>query len=227
MFLPEIVKLDDQAWNIYQSTPHRWVFNKLEVALRQGLHAGPAAVAPQHDGWYVSRPIYNLYGMGVGAERFHYDASMETLLNNHAVVPPGHFWCEWLPGDHLSTDYRKTVDGDWVAVSVWRGVHYSDENLTKFKHWERLPGSDAPPIPDMFDFLDDVPAFNFESRDGKVVEVHLRLGDMPDVPVGARLVPIWEEDGLVEPDVMDPDPEMFEFRVSGHIKSLRKGFLIK
>jgi hypothetical protein len=70
---PVLAEEDFQAWNLYRDTEHRWVFNKLEVALRQGLHAGPAATAPDRNGTYIYRPIYNLYGMGIGAKKFKYD----------------------------------------------------------------------------------------------------------------------------------------------------------
>ena len=58
---------DEQAWVAFPQ--HRWVFNKLEVALKLGYEAGPACVPVQHTGTYIVRPIYNLYGMSVGAKR--------------------------------------------------------------------------------------------------------------------------------------------------------------
>ena len=48
---------DEEAWVAFPH--HRWVFNKLEVALKLGYAAGPACVPVQHDGMDIVRPIYN------------------------------------------------------------------------------------------------------------------------------------------------------------------------
>ena len=57
---------DDDSYILYPH--HRKWFNKLYVAELFGYDCGPAGVAPTKDGTYVIRPIYNLSGMGVGAE---------------------------------------------------------------------------------------------------------------------------------------------------------------
>jgi hypothetical protein len=111
---PVLAEEDFQAWELYKNTEHRWVFNKLEIALRQGLGAGPASTAPDRNGIYIYRPIYNLYGMGIGAKKFEYDKeTMYDSLINNDVVPPGYFWCEWLEGEHLSIDYHQDEKGFW------------------------------------------------------------------------------------------------------------------
>ena len=58
-----MIDSDQDAWEAYPQ--HRWVFNKLEVALRQGFHAGPACSRVTFEGKkkVVIRPIYNLFGM--------------------------------------------------------------------------------------------------------------------------------------------------------------------
>ena len=53
---------DGWMWN----PAHRWVYDKLAVALSQGLEAAPHGVAPQNYPVF-SKPIYNLKGMGVGS----------------------------------------------------------------------------------------------------------------------------------------------------------------
>ena len=55
---------DYQAWDAYPES--RWIFNKLELSLKLGYNAGPACVPVKEAGKYIVRPIYNLYGMGVG-----------------------------------------------------------------------------------------------------------------------------------------------------------------
>ena len=56
--LEGFIEEDYQAWEAYKHNDnYRWLFNKLEIALRQELRAGPAATAPERSGWYVHRPI--------------------------------------------------------------------------------------------------------------------------------------------------------------------------
>jgi len=83
---------DFQVWEAYSHIDeYRWLFNKMEVALKQELHAGPAAVPPKYPGLYIHRPVYNFFGMGIGATQFAYDPENDyEAFTNHAVVPPGH-----------------------------------------------------------------------------------------------------------------------------------------
>ena len=55
---------DSDSWTWYPT--HRWVYDKVAVALSQGLEAAPHGVEPK--GFPVfSKPITNLKGMGVGS----------------------------------------------------------------------------------------------------------------------------------------------------------------
>lgn len=227
---------DANAWELYKNTSYRWCFNKLEVALRQGLHAGPGASAPEFEGKYISRPIYNLYGMGIEAKQFHYKTSMRRELKNYAIVPPGSFWCEWLEGEQLSIDYKRVADGsDWEASSVWLGKHADENNLTKFEQWTRLDVTLAPKLKDLplaFDWLDDkrVSGFNVEVRSGYVTEVHLRLGNghLDGLPVGSIVLPVWDNESHNGLEFWpEDDPEMEEFKAFGRISNIRKGFRVK
>lgn len=232
--LPPLVHEDYQAWELFNHKPYRWVFNKLEVATRQGLHAGPAGTAPKHDGLYISRPIYNLYGMGINAEQFHYESEMERSLLNHDKVKPGHFWCEWLQGEQYSIDYQQYEDGSWKVNSVWQGAHYSHSNLTKFKSWTKLSPRATPhpsELPLELEFLDtfEVPFFNVEMIGEHIIEIHLRPGDLrfDHLPVGTSLYPVWQgEDTPPGTWLEEPDPEMTESLASGHLKDARDGFII-
>ena len=227
---------DFDSWNIYKNTEHRWVFNKLEVALRQELHAGPAATAPDYNGVYIYRPIYNLYGMGIGAKKFEYDkGSMYDSLINNDVVPPGYFWCEWLHGEHLSIDYNQDVDGFWHTRSVWRGEHESKENLTRFSSWKRLENNDAPawnrlPFEPEFLYDRDVPVFNIEMIGNKIIEIHLRLGNDPfdEYPVGTTIIPVWNDEEAPEGEWkgnLHKDLELYS--ASGHLSDTRRGYVVK
>jgi len=231
-----LVEEDFEAWIRYHKTEHRWVFNKLEVALRQNLHAGPAATAPAYSGPYLYRPIYNLYRICIGSKKFWYerDADFNKLIN-HDVVPPGHFWCEWLSGDHLSIDYNQDVNGFWHTRSVWLGKHSSSDNLTRFASWVRLEESAAPawnelPFEPTFLYDRDVPVFNIEMIGNKIIEIHLRLGNDPfdDYPVGTEVIPVWNDEEIPDGEWKQNLHEDLElYSASGYLSDVRKGYLVK
>jgi hypothetical protein len=228
-----VAEEDFQAWDVYPS--YRNLFNKLDVALQQGLHAGPAGIAPKQSGMYISRPTYNVYGMGIGAKKFYYDKDLmyEAIINND-IVPPGHFWCEWLSGKHLSVDFHRDPDtGIFYTRSVWVGVHSSDDNLTKFSHWKRedvdIHYSDIKlklPWDDLA-----VNAINLEMRGDKVIEAHLRLGNDPwdDLPVGTKVTPIWNDMDVPEGAEFRGNlhSDMEYYSASGHLTDTRRGYTIE
>jgi hypothetical protein len=173
--------------------------------------------------------------MGIGAEQFRYSNEEYEEFVNYKTVPPGYFWCEWLNGPHLSIDYQKYDDGSWEVSSVWEGNHYSDANLTKFSGWTRRPNQLAPSpyeLPISLDWLhqdEDISFFNVELREGFIVEVHLRPGDLMfnDMPVGTTLVPVWEGmEELYGERIPDIDPNMEKYNASGHLKEIRNGFIV-
>jgi len=234
-YLPTFVTEDPEAWELYKGTAYRWSFNKLEVALRQGLRAGPAATAPTKEGTYISRPIYNLYGMGIEAKRFEYTHLMRREISNYAFVPPGSFWCEWLDGDNLSIDYRRLSNTfKWEVSSVWEGKHSSVDNLTKFEKWTRVPVKAAPALKDLplaMDWIGDpyVAGFNIEVKSGYVTEVHLRLGNttFEDLPIGTSVIPLWDDDEIGDFEFRaDNDYEIEKYKAFGNISNIRKGFKI-
>ena len=60
---------DSDAWQWYPA--HRWVYDKLAVALSQNLEVGPHGVTPPRFPVF-SKPITNLKGMGVGSRVLQY-----------------------------------------------------------------------------------------------------------------------------------------------------------
>lgn len=230
------IEEDYEAWALYGKTEHRWLFNKLEVALRQGLHAGPAGSVPENKGTYIHRPIYNLYGMGVGAQKFFYHGEEDfDAMINYGLVPPGSFWCEWLTGDHISIDYRPTQWGRWEVASVWKGVQDLSDSLTRFEHWERVDPKVAPKPSDFWfkieAFLDPrVFGINIEMIGDKVVEVHLRLGNDPfdDLPIGSRIIPVWNDEEAPEGEWRgNLFEDMAKYAAGGHLEHVRRGFVIQ
>jgi len=235
--LKNFIEEDFHAWEAFGRSLYRWTFNKLEVATMQGLHCGPAATAPVYEGYYLYRPIYNLYGMGLGATKFYYDESQEMhdQMINNGIVPPGNFWCQWIEGDHLSIDYQQYSDGSWEARSVWKGMHHSEENLTRFKSWERIENHFAPRVtelPIQLDFLDDpyVAYFNIEMRGPYVIEIHLRLGNDPfdEYPDGTIIIPVWNDEVAPEGEWKgNLHEDMNQYSASGYLSDVRRGYVVK
>lgn len=229
------IEEDYQAWDVFSNTEHRWVFNKLEVALRQGLHAGPAASAPKVSGIYIHRPTYNIYGMGIGAKRFEYnkDKDYDNIIN-HDIVPPGHFWCEWVDGKHLSIDYEQD-NGFWNTRSAWLGIHDSKDNLTKFSSWTRVeedsvPGWNKLPIDLSFLYEPNVKKFNLEMIGDRIIEIHLRWGNDPfdDLGVGTEIIPVWNDEEAPEGEWrsnLHSDMELYS--ATGNLSDVRRGYVIR
>lgn len=231
------IEEDFQAWEAYKHVDkYRLLFNKMEVALMQGLDAGPAAVPPKHPGIYIHRPIYNLYGMGIGATKFSYDPDNDyDAFINHATVPPGHFWCEWVVGEHRSIDYQQYSDGTWKTRSITVGKHKDDSNLTKFDHWIKMPNKYAPTFEEtgLYKIIGNDPYVaycNIEMRGHFIVEVHLRLGNDPfdDLPVGAKIIPVWNNEEAPPGEWMgNLHADMEQYKASGYLSDVRRGYVIQ
>ena len=112
---------DGWMWN----PAHRWVYDKLAVALSQGLAAAPHGVAPQNYPVF-SKPIYNLKGMGVGSR------ALFSADDYASAYQPGHFWTTLLEGDHVSSDVA-LVDGE---PQWWRHATGVASGAGTFDYWE-------------------------------------------------------------------------------------------
>ncbi len=165
---------DSDAWS--WNPRHRWVYDKLAVALSQGLRAAPHGVAPETYPVF-SKPIVNLRGMGVDSRPIGSADEYRTGLT------AGHFWTELLEGEHVSTD-AALVDG---APLWWRHATGVAGPGGTFDHWvvhaASRPGLEA--------YCGDwsrrllrgyTGMVNFETIGGRIIEVHLRFADQwPDL----------------------------------------------
>lgn len=172
---------DSDAW--MWNPKHRWVYDKLAVAMSQGLEAGPHGVAPAAYPVF-SKPIYNLKGMGVGSrvlasERDYADA-----------YQPGHFWSTLLTGDHVSSDVA-LVDG---VPHWWRHARGIASGAGTFDYWEVRPDADT--VVEEWcgawcrrHLAGYTGMANLETIGGRIIEVHLRFADQwPDLYGGDRWV---------------------------------------
>ncbi len=167
---------DADAWPWYPR--HRWVYDKIAIALSQGLDAGPHGVPPPAFPVF-SKPIINLKGMGVGSRVLR--SAPPTTSTHYA---PGHMWMTLLKGRHVSSDVA-VVDGEprW-----WRHVTGAPGADGTFDHWtvHAAAGSRDRGALRRLDprrISRATPAsLNLETIGGRIIEVHLRLSDQwPDL----------------------------------------------
>jgi hypothetical protein len=165
---------DPEGWQWYPA--YRWVFDKLQVALSQGLEAAPHGVAPRNYPVF-SKPIINLRGMGAGSRVLASSGDYE------ANFTPGHMWMPLLEGPHISTDVA-VVDGNarWVR-------HATGEPTSEgmFDYWtihaDAMPDIEPHVTQWISRYLGGYTGMvNAETIGGTIIEVHLRFSDQwPDL----------------------------------------------
>lgn len=223
-----MIEEDYQAWNAYPD--YRWIFNKLEVALRFGYDAGPTGVPITEAKNYIIRPIYNLYGMGIGAQKRWLDPEIhnnEILQCMH--IPPGYFWCEYFEGEHFSVDFVREKD-IWKPFSKMAGYHRTVDNLVQFDHWVvQKPEFELP------QWMHEISGFNYlniESKNDKIFEIHLRSGNdhIWSLNPGSVVYPVWEGEDDSELKDLKWEPNLHEdhtiYTAGGQIKNIRLGYRI-
>jgi hypothetical protein len=171
---------DWEAWTLFPA--HRWIYDKLQVALSQGLDAAPHGVPPPHYPVF-SKPMTNLRSMGAGSLAIPNEAAYRAALQ------PGHFWCTLLTGAHVSTD-AALVNGE---AKWWRHATGATTGEGTFDHWH----IHAEPMPEIEGRCGAWSAkhlsgytgmINFETIGGRIIEAHLRFADQwPDL-YGAKWV---------------------------------------
>ncbi len=165
---------DSDAWQWYPG--ERWIYNKLAVALSQGLDAGPHGTPPPRFPMF-SKPIVNLKGMGVGSR------VLKSQADYDAHYAPGHFWMTLLDGRHVSSDVA-VVRG---APRWWRHVTGKPAGEGTFDYWIIHAEPDAG-IEDPCGawIKKNLPGYsgmlNLETIGGTIIEAHLRFADQwPDL----------------------------------------------
>jgi len=165
---------DADAWTWYPQ--HRWVYDKLAIALSQGLDAGPHGTTPPSFPVF-SKPIYNLKGMGADSRVI---ASPADYAHHET---PGHFWMTLLEGRHVSSDVA-VVDGEprW-----WRHATGKPAGEGTFDLWTVHAASDPAIETRCGTWLRRHLAgytgiLNLETIGGAIIEAHLRFSDQwPDL----------------------------------------------
>ena len=181
---------DSDAW--LWNPDHRWVYDKLAVALSQGLEAAPHGVSPPHYPVF-SKPIYNLKGMGVGSRPLQSESDYITAYQ------PGHFWATLLEGDHVSSDVV-VIDGE---PKWWRHAHGVTGDRGTFDYWEigRAPNTAVEDWATAWSrkhLKGYSGIINLETIGARIIEMHLRFADQwPDLyggdPWGAARVRLYRD----------------------------------
>ena len=165
---------DSDAWE--WNARHRWIYDRIAVALSQGLDAGPHGTLPPRFPVF-SKPIVNLNGMGVGARVIR---SRDEYERDYAA---GHMWMTLLAGRHLSSD-AAVIDG---GARWWRHATGIPLHGGTFDHWvvhrsaePALEGSLGEWIARHLRGYTGM--VNLETIGGAIIEAHLRPSDQwPDL----------------------------------------------
>ncbi len=174
---PDGVTIPTKDWEAWPLNPdHRWIYDKLAVALSQGLEAAPHGVIPPHFPVF-SKPMMNLRSMGAGS------LAIPDIETYRASMNPGHFWCTLLTGAHVSTD-AAIVNGE---AKWWSHATGATAPGGTFDHWH----IHAEPMPDIEDWCGTwtrkhlagyTGMINFETIGSRIIEAHLRFADQwPDL----------------------------------------------
>ena len=160
---------DPDSWSWYPD--HRWIYDKLRVAMSQGLHCGPHGVLPECFPVF-SKPMINLKGMGIGSR------IIRTAAEFDQCYTPGHMWMPFLTGAHISTDCA-VEDGEVKWSRQATGKTWDDG---MFEYW--TIHADGEPAVDrvLADWVSRnmggyTGMMNFETIDGIIIEAHLRFAD--------------------------------------------------
>ena len=191
---PINIPLNDlDAWSTYPE--HRWVYNRLEIALFQNIECAPMPILPNKYP-IIIKPIINMYGMGLNVLKINNEEEFFNQWHNN------NFWMEFLEGDHLSFDIILN-NGQILYNSCFKG-HKNEDFVGKFDYWESLDidNNNLPKI--IYKLIDEhfknfYGCLNVEIIGDKIIECHLRMGDIDKFPILEILkgiIKVYEKDGL-------------------------------
>jgi hypothetical protein len=161
---------DEMAWTV--NPKYRWVYNKLELALSQGIPAAPLGVEPTEYPVIV-KPITNLSGGGIGAFVCH---THEQYKKCKDIA--GYFWSRYHFGTHYSIDLI-VVNGDIKLDITFVGEKLQ---LGLFDYWY-LTKANQNTLHIIQEWIcKNIPTYtgclNLEVLDNVIIEAHLRFGDL-------------------------------------------------
>lgn len=164
---------DPTAWSNYPN--YRWIYNRITLCEFQGVDHAPMPIDPPSYP-VIIKPYTNLYGMGLNIIKINNREEFQEQWHNT------NFWMEFFEGDHHSYDLV-ILQGEIQFYTCFIG--YKDPiKLGKFDYWESVERD----IPDIINKLvgehmqDYTGCLNVETIDDKIIEAHLRMGDIDQFP---------------------------------------------
>ena len=162
-----------------------WIFDKLILSRYLGYTCGPTGTDVPIPGYYIVRPCVNAFGLGLNAQKHYIQDTTDYLT-------PGHFWCEWFEGDHISVDYK------WGYPHLTVQGFKSDYTFTRWDRWSKIDHCiDLPKI--LKPFAKKYQWINCEFIGGNLIEVHLRSN--PEFEWGNKeFIPVWASKSINVPE---------------------------
>jgi hypothetical protein len=172
---PVDIPLNDlEAWTKYPK--YRWVYNKMNICRFQKIKHAPMPISPKKYP-VIIKPIINMYGMGLNIIRVDDEDEFYDEWQN------SNFWMEYFKGEHLSYDII-LLKGDIQFHTCFIGHRYKNGYVGQFDYWESVNRK----IPDIIKKLikkklkNYSGCINVETVDKKIIECHLRMGDIDQFP---------------------------------------------
>lgn len=177
---------DVEAWLCYPE--YRWIYNRLYLSELQNIDSAPMPILPSRYP-VILKPIINLYGMGLHV----FKINDQNEFQDHWYS--NDFWMEYLTGKHLSIDIF-LIKGKIQGYYAFQGYPL-EANLGSFRYWEN---TDILTLPDACQIIINKLAnytgcVNLELIGDKIIEGHLRLGDvtkLPDEKVVEGIISIYQ-----------------------------------
>lgn len=166
---------DIEAWIKY--TQYNIIYDRMFLCKIQGIIHAPMPITPKKFPVIV-KPIINLLGMGNKA------AIIKNIDEFNDYWHCGHFWCEYIAGRHLSWDFV-IKKGQIMFTCCFEGSPHS-EQFGAFEFWKYIKKAPKPldAIKTLICiYLHDYSGFlNVETINNRIIECHLRMGDIDQLP---------------------------------------------
>ena len=168
-------KNDLEAWIMYPN--FNFLYNKLFICKIQNIQHAPMPILPNKYP-IIIKPIINLMGMGINSIKINSKTEFLNHYNNN------HFWSTFIKGTHLSWDL---VINNGKILFCCRFKGYKDDNkFGTFNYWQLLKDKVNLPKPItnlVTTYLKDFTGcLNIETMNNKIIECHLRMGDIDQLP---------------------------------------------
>lgn len=167
---------DIDGWTMFPK--YRWIYNKMEICDFQNIPYGPMPLEPKTEDYpIIIKPITNMYGMGLNVIKVDNEDQFWGQWQNT------NFWMKFLDGDHMSWDLV-IKDGKIKFYTGFLG-YKNNQKIGKFDYWESKTRSKLPKIIKKLvrkRLSEYCGCLNVETIGGYIVECHLRMGDVDQLP---------------------------------------------